>query len=716
MKKGKNNLDISLIISQLFNEYDYIFKDKVELQNIIYNNLSNEQNFEKIDNDYIKKIVDEYICKLIIEDNNLNIINSFVSKKIENCNNYKKILKEFNKLSNFFIDVNCILTVELCIDILKKNSTINSFIDIIVSKNIDDIKDNNITEITEDYILELFIEAYCIENEIEIKNDNFDDLENMSEFNYTGSSVKMYLSDIDKNLLTKEEEQNLFYQYKIGNIAAKNEITTRNLRLVVSIAKRYINRGLEFLDLVQEGNIGLISAVEKFDYTKGYRFSTYATWWIRQAITRSIADKSKAIRLPVHLFEKISKIKIAHTKLQKQLNRDPLPEEIAKELGISINAYNKLLSTEKNVVSINKTINDEEKNELQAFIPDSNIDIEQEVISNVLKDEVNELLEKTNLLPKEKDIIKLRYGFDNSIPKSLEEIANMYGLSRERIRQLESRAIRKLRNSKLIKSFAVYMDITDKCINNIESYRESLADADAKYKYRKGIPNKKQQNIIKKTSNQNVEKKMKPKYNSLYEFLHEYSKEEIDNVINNMDEKKKEWIILKYGVDLCTPREITEKENQKFSSIIYTVRLALLKNRNNRKQKEYLKTKQSQINPKEVVTQNKKQCDNNSSEEKLKKYYQKLCIESKEISLTPILRGLIKELPYKDAVIIVLKLGLLDEEYCKTSTIASFLDIDEQEVIEITNRVLEIYKQRLNNPVQNNIIETGCKILKKSFK
>ena len=258
--------------------------------------------------------------------------------------------------------------------------------------------------------------------------------------------VRMYLKEIGRvPLLTAEEEVDLARRMEAGDESARHRLEEANLRLVVSIAKRYVGRGMMFLDLIQEGNLGLLKAVEKFDYSKGYKFSTYATWWIRQAITRAIADQARTIRIPVHMVETINKYIRVSRQLLQELGRDPTPEEIAHRMGLSVARVREIMKISQEPVSLETPIGEEEDTHLSDFIEDEAAPDPADAASMLLlKEQISEVL--TTLAPREAEVLRLRFGLVDGRSRTLEEVGQNFGVTRERIRQIEAKALRKLRH------------------------------------------------------------------------------------------------------------------------------------------------------------------------------------------------------------------------------------------------------------------------------
>ncbi len=270
--------------------------------------------------------------------------------------------------------------------------------------------------------------------------------------------VRMYLKEIGKvPLLTAEEEIELAKKMENGDEAAKKRLAEANLRLVVSIAKRYVGRGMLFLDLIQEGNLGLIKAVEKFDYRKGYKFSTYATWWIRQAITRAIADQARTIRIPVHMVETINKLIRVSRQLLQELGREPTPEEIAEEMDMSVERVREILKISQEPVSLETPIGEEEDSHLGDFIQDDNVPVPAEAAAfTLLKEQLVEVL--GTLTEREQKVLRLRFGLDDGRARTLEEVGKEFNVTRERIRQIEAKALRKLRHPSRSRKLKDYLD------------------------------------------------------------------------------------------------------------------------------------------------------------------------------------------------------------------------------------------------------------------
>ena len=337
---------------------------------------------------------------------------------------------------------------------LDKNQ-MDDIYDMLMSKGIEIISETE----PDDFDIILDEEDLTENPDAIIEEANEIDLEaNMPKGVAVDDPVRMYLKEIGKvPLLTADEEIELAKRMEKGDEEAKKRLCEANLRLVVSIAKRYVGRGMLFLDLIQEGNLGLIKAVDKFDYTKGYKFSTYATWWIRQAITRSIADQARTIRIPVHMVETINKLIRVSRQLLQTYGREPTPEEIAQEMGLSVDKVREIQKIAQEPVSLETPISEEEDSHLGDFIPDEDVPAPAEAAAfSMLKEQLVEVLD--TLTEREQKVLKLRFGLEDGRARTLEEVGKEFEVTRERIRQIEAKALRKLRHPSRSKKLKDYLE------------------------------------------------------------------------------------------------------------------------------------------------------------------------------------------------------------------------------------------------------------------
>lgn len=353
----------------------------------------------------------------------------------------KKNVLEYQEINDFFKDQN------LEVDQMKK------VFDFLEASGVDVLR---ITGNDEELILDDDMDIDKLDDEEEVELDKID--LSVPEGVSIEDPVRMYLKEIGKvSLLTADEEIELAQRMEKGDENAKKRLAEANLRLVVSIAKRYVGRGMLFLDLIQEGNLGLIKAVEKFDYRKGYKFSTYATWWIRQAITRAIADQARTIRIPVHMVETINKLIRVSRQLLQELGREPSPEEIAEEMDMSVDRVREILKISQEPVSLETPIGEEEDSHLGDFIQDDNVPVPADAAAfTLLKEQLIEVL--GTLTEREQKVLRLRFGLDDGRARTLEEVGKEFNVTRERIRQIEAKALRKLRHPSRSRKLKDYLD------------------------------------------------------------------------------------------------------------------------------------------------------------------------------------------------------------------------------------------------------------------
>ena len=650
----------------------------------------------------IKNCSKRYIADMLEEEKKFpKIVNDFIKKNIKTQNKYQDNIISFEKIVNFFHDFNCFPPPNLLIELIDKNDTLNKILQDVVENNLEILQKYDIDSKFSDDISKNFIELYCLKNNIEIKKEDDIQEEDYTEFItditntvYTDDSVKMYLQEIHKPILTKEQEKSLALRIRNGDEKAKELFIERNLRLVIKVARKYTGNGISFLDLIQEGNLGLIKAVDKFDVTKGYKFSTYATCWIRQSIQRSLGDKSRNIRLPIHLYEKVKKYELLKKELSLKFNREPTFEELSKKMRVSIDTIYKYERLEHDTISLNMIVGDEDS-ELEDFISLSTESIDTQFIEENLKDVIENLLKNSHLTTKEIDILKLRFGIGTNDPKTLEETGKIYGVSRERIRQIQEKALKKIRRSYNVKELAIYMDNPKEAKKNIDRYRlkyQQQALQKIKLKDRK-------ESELKMEMQEKTKRKSK---DNLYEYFSDYSKPEVSKVISRLDEDELELLHKRYGDNLLEPvkNDIDADEKKVIISNIIPRIQRMLEGKKVRRRKNNQKAHPVIIEEKPEETETTEETVQPQNFLNKEDYKQILGIFH-----NPEFIEMTKKKPLDECLIMSLKLGYFQEKCFSTDAIADFLDVDKEYVINVTKQGLTSYKEKLNQMIDEAIIK-----------
>ena len=476
------NKNIENMLVDLYKSYEYAIS-KEEFENITKMYLVKTQNVDDL-KILVKRTLDKIVeNKLADAEQTFEVINNYINLYFKQL--YKKtvIKTKFQDLAAMIEEHNYDISVDIVERLLSENETFKSSLDFLFTKYKNYILANDMDSIFGTETEKSIMMSYCMCNNVEAKEDEEENYSEdvVEEGKYSDDNtpvketVKQYLQEIGRiSLLTIEEEKRLGKLVKEGNEEARKQLVNANLRLVVSQAKKYLGRGLEFEDLIQEGNIGLITASTKFDVDKGYKFSTYATWWIRQAISRAVADKGRLIRIPVHAYEKYNRYRRVEEELLGKLHREPTVEELTNALKIPKNEVLEYLTSKVDIQSYNTNIGEDDDSEMVDFIPDTKSEIETEAMTSDMQKTVRRVMNE-RLTEREIKILELRFGFYDQRPRTLEEVGQMFGVTRERIRQIEAKALRKLRGLNAKKDLVDYVNPSIKEKRAIDEYNSIIS-------------------------------------------------------------------------------------------------------------------------------------------------------------------------------------------------------------------------------------------------
>lgn len=677
---------LTVEIDKIYSSISYIGMNKKAFYELVQKEITKSKkdysgNIDYIE--YIKNKIQQELIKQIIKmladtDTAVQIINNYANLYLSNDITYNSAIKNLYKLDKLFETYNYIPSPDVLLKLLESNEIISSSVTIIFNKYKNVIISGNLEKVFDITTIIQLVEAYCIMNNIEIKEELENKEEETDNDYMTSDDVKMYLQEISRiPLLTPEEERYLAKRISQGDMAAREKFIESNLRLVVKMAKKYVDRGLALLDLIQEGNTGLIIAADRFDVKRNTRFSTYATGWIRQAITRAITDKGRNIRIPSHLYYKMVKYRKIESILEGELHRKPTTKEIAERMGITETQAENIATWQNDTLSMNYTPTDDEDNKLEEIISSQDDGPETIAFTNDMQKEVRQILDEcSSLTPNERTVIIKRFGLEDNISLTLEETGKIIGVSRERTRQIEEKALTKLRSFHKTRRLAAYTQFPDKSL-------EVLNDSP-----------KKDSSKSSKTSKSNSTNSSTRKLPTIYDYFKYNTKEQVNSVISRLSIEEQHLVRLRFGNDLNNPSisELNDEGKIRFYQIVVP------------KMKRMLIEEDEKIlasNPVEefqpplselLVAEGYNQLivKDQYNEEITDQDYNKVLVLLK----TPEFIKLTRIINIQQTIIIILKLGYIDGKHFSNKVIANFLKMDEEQVeynIQRSINVLRVY-------------------------
>ena len=673
-------------IDKIYSSISYIGMNKKAFYELVQKEITKSKkdysgNIDYIE--YIKNKIQQELIKQIIKmladtDTAVQIINNYANLYLSNDITYNSAIKNLYKLDKLFETYNYIPSPDVLLKLLESNEIISSSVTIIFNKYKNVIISGNLEKVFDTTTIIQLVEAYCIMNNIEIKEELENKEEETDNDYMTSDDVKMYLQEISRiPLLTPEEERYLAKRISQGDMAAREKFIESNLRLVVKMAKKYVDRGLALLDLIQEGNTGLIIAADRFDVKRNTRFSTYATGWIRQAITRAITDKGRNIRIPSHLYYKMGKYRKIEGILEGELHRKPTTKEIAERMGITETQAENIATWQNDTLSMNYTPTDDEDHKLEEIISSQDDGPETIAFTNDMQKEVRQILDEcSSLTPNERTVIIKRFGLEDNISLTLEETGKIIGVSRERTRQIEEKALTKLRSFHKTRRLAAYTQFPDKSL-------EVLNDSPKKDSIKSS-----------KTSKSNSTNSSTRKLPTIYDYFKYNTKEQVNSVISRLSIEEQHLVRLRFGNDLNNPSisELNDEGKIRFYQIVVPKMKRMLIEED---EKILASNPVEEFQPplsKLLVAEGYNQLivKDQYNKEITEQDYNKVLA----ILKTPEFIKLTRIINIQQTIIIILKLGYIDGKHFSNKVIANFLKMDEEQVeynIQRSINVLRVY-------------------------